>query len=393
MNAMKAQPDLFAETLPTQDALRALSTAEALKIRNARLSPAQQRFNKLLLRIETLNQRLQETHAAADAHRRQRSTALDPLEKQRWVLTKRMVLNLHERLQRKATLTVAQRRTATEILCCQCEALAALGDSEMQALHDLYSPHSLQAKQLDEAAEMRSMVEELLGSPLEGVDPTDPEAMLQAALRHMQEKAEADKEKRRARKAAKPKSKKQQRAEQTKEDAQGALRTVFRQLASALHPDRETDPEERLRKTALMSRVNAAYQRSDLTELLKLQLQLEHADPDAIGELADDKVNALALLLKEQLGALERDLQMLEQQIGHEFDLPAYLPITVHSLARHLEQTREALEEDLESMEYDLKRIQDDAGFKRWLKEQRRLARESMQTDDLDLLLRGFPGP
>ena len=389
MNAMKAQPDLFAETLPTTDALRALSPAEALKIRNARLSPAQQRFNKLLQRIETLNQQLQDTQAAADAHRPLRSASLTTLEQQRSAMNRRMALCLHERLQRKAALTVAQKRMATEILCSLCEVLAAHGDAEMQALHDRYSPQSLHAKKADDAAEMQALMEEMLGQPLEGVNTSDPEAMLRAALRQFQEKAEADKEKRRARKAAKPKSKKQQQAEQTKEDAQGALRAVFRQLASALHPDRETDPAERLRKTALMSQVNAAYQRRDLTELLQLQLHLAHADPDAIGDLADDKVNALALLLKEQLGALEHDLKVLEQQTSQEFDLPLYVRITPQNLARHLAQTRDAMEEDLESMEHDLQRIQDDAEFKRGLKEQRSLAKESMQMDDLDLLLRG----
>jgi hypothetical protein len=42
------------------------------------------------------------------------------------------------------------------------------------------------------------------------------------------------------------------------EDATGALRTIYHQLVSALHPDRETDPQEQLRKTALMKEANAA---------------------------------------------------------------------------------------------------------------------------------------
>lgn len=41
------------------------------------------------------------------------------------------------------------------------------------------------------------------------------------------------------------------------------LRNVFRQLASAVHPDRESDPDERDRKTALMSEANAAYANLD----------------------------------------------------------------------------------------------------------------------------------
>ena len=38
------------------------------------------------------------------------------------------------------------------------------------------------------------------------------------------------------------------------QDAKAALRSIYRQLASALHPDREPDPVERERKSALMAR-------------------------------------------------------------------------------------------------------------------------------------------
>ena len=38
-----------------------------------------------------------------------------------------------------------------------------------------------------------------------------------------------------------------------------SIREVYRKLVSALHPDREPDPQERARKTALMQRVNQAY--------------------------------------------------------------------------------------------------------------------------------------
>jgi hypothetical protein len=388
---MKAQPDLFADTPATVEALRALSAPEALKIRNAKLSAAQQRFNKLLSRIETLNQRLQDTRAAADAHRPQHAATLSALEQQQVALSRRMAEFLHERLQRKAALTVAQMRIATEILCGLCESLAANGDAQMKALHDRYSPQSLHAKQQDDAAEMQAMLEDLLGHPLDGVDASDPEAMMRAAMQKFEQQAEAKKEKRQTRKAAKPKSKKQQQAEQTQEDAQSALRTVFRQLASALHPDRETDPTERLRKTELMSRANAAYQGRDLTELLKLQLHLAHADPDAVADLADDKVNALALLLKEQAQALEMDLRVLEQQVYGEFDLPPYEFISPQSLARNLAQAREEMEEDLALMTQDLQRIQDDAEFKRWLKEQRKLSQASENLDDIDTLFSFIP--
>jgi hypothetical protein len=337
---------------------------------------------------------MHDTRSAGDGHRSVRAATLGPLEQQQVALTRRMVLQLHERLQRKAALSVAHKRTATEILCGLCEPLAALGDAQMQALHDQYSAQSLQSKQQSESAEMHAMFEDLLGQPLEGVDKLDDsDALLQAAMRQLDEKAAAQKERRQARKATRPKSAKQKLAEQMKEDAQSALRTVYRQLASALHPDRETDPQERQRKTALMSQANAAYDRRDLTALLTLQLHLEHADPEAVTQLADDKVNALAVLLKEQVSALEHDLRVLEQQLYHEFDLPPYVAISPENMARYLAQAQDSMEEDLMLMERDLQRIQDEGEFKRWLKEQKQLSKESQSLEhEMDMLLRGFPG-
>ena len=51
-------------------------------------------------------------------------------------------------------------------------------------------------------------------------------------------------------------------------DARSTARTLFRQLASALHPDRETDEQERLRKAKPMSEANTACGKNDLSALL-----------------------------------------------------------------------------------------------------------------------------
>jgi hypothetical protein len=53
------------------------------------------------------------------------------------------------------------------------------------------------------------------------------------------------------------------------------------------HPDREPDPHERERKTALMQRANHAYGKNDLLKLLELQLELEHIDQPAYTTLDD----------------------------------------------------------------------------------------------------------
>lgn len=389
---MKPQPDLFAETLPTAEDLRALPVTQALRISANRLSPAQTRFNQLLARIEAQTQRLAEVRAAVDAHRPRASAVLQKLHAEQAALNRRMVLLLHERLQRKASLTVTQKRTATEILCQLSLMLAQEGDAEMQAVHDQHSPHTFAAMQEASAADLRAAYADALGEHApETLDPNDPESFLHAAMRKLREQAQEADEKRRAkqqaRKAAKPKSAKQKQAEQVQMDAQSALRTVFRQLASALHPDRETDPTERQRKTALMSRANAAYERRDLTELLQLQLELAQADPQAVAQLADDKLKALCALLKEQADALAQDLRDLSDQACHEFALPPYVAISAPVLAQYLARQQASLEEDIAIMQVDLARLADDATLKRWLKEQRAMMK---QYEEMDALMEDF---
>src|SRR5690606_16922511 len=127
--------------------------------------------------------------------------------------------------------------------------LAAKGDGPMKELHDAYCEHGLDAKARSEMEAMKEVLEDALGRPLTATDePLDMEAMLRAAFDEMQRQAQAQEDRRQARKdarqARKPKSARQQKVALESADARGALRALFRQLASALHPDRETDAQE-----------------------------------------------------------------------------------------------------------------------------------------------------
>jgi len=86
-----------------------------------------------------------------------------------------------------------------------------------------------------------------------------------------------------------------------------SVRDIYRKLASALHPDRETDPAERARKTELMQRVNVAYQKEDLLALLELQLEIEQIDQAALDNLTDERIAQYNAMLQGQLKELELD--------------------------------------------------------------------------------------
>ena len=369
---MKAQPDLFSDEAFAASAVVSGATAMALRLsgKDARLSPAQQRFNRLLARIDKLKGQMAELQALADAHRPLYHATLTPLRGRFQDMLRKMVLWLEQRLQAKG-LSPAQKRIAIDVLCGLSEALAAAGDESMRALHDKHSRYSMDDKAQDAAAGMRAMMEDVLGQSLALDESLDPlEAVIRASMAHLQQATQAEQAQRQAARANKKPTAAQRKAEQQQEDAEIVLRKVFRQLASALHPDRERDPAEYRRKTALMSEANAAYGRQDLMALLQIQLRIEQADSRSLSQLPEEKIESMSLLLKQQAGELEHELLTQREHVLQEFDLPSYPAPSAAMLRRQLRVQERVLKQNLASMEQDLQLVQDDAGFKRWLKSQ-----------------------
>ncbi|MBA3593035.1 MAG: hypothetical protein H0W47_04455 [Polaromonas sp.] len=69
---MKEQTDLFGNDTAAASAAAATPTGTALRLgsKDARLSPAQKRFNQLVERIDKLKGQIADVQALADVHRR-----------------------------------------------------------------------------------------------------------------------------------------------------------------------------------------------------------------------------------------------------------------------------------------------------------------------------------
>jgi len=382
-----------------QDAAISLSALMVQPCDQASLTPAQQRFNDLLAQIERLSGQIQRLEAWSDRHRYAHIQALRDAVQQAQEQRKSLLLFLHERLQ-TADLTVQQQRMARGKLRSLIGDLSATADPQVQALVEVYVSEEDAQEAAEEQAEaaqrLRERIEEALGQPLEKPSQYQtPEEMMAAGMRQWQRQQQADEErkaaKRAARKAEKQAQKKSAAAEKgevpaalvREVDAKSAIRTIFRQLASALHPDREPDDTERLRKTALMSEVNAAYEKNDLTTLLRLQMQMTQAKPHntaGTARMADEQLIAMSLLLKEQVAALEDDLVQLENRLSRELCVPVRAGADEAALSQSLQRIQADQRHTADSLAADLRRIQNEAELKRWLKEQWQLAKEQVQS-------------
>ena len=345
------------------------------------LSAAARAFNLQLTRVDKLKAQLDELETLGQSHRAERHRWLAPLKQTRRQHMRTLALALEGHLQGKA-LSRLQQETATEALCALAQALADEGETDMVALHDRHSRQTLAQKKQAAADAMRARLEAALGEPL-AVDGDDlsMDELVRAARDEEQARRQA---KAQARKARKQPGTQQAAALTQAADAETQLRTLFRQLASALHPDREPDETERRRKTALMSEANTAYARKDLVTLMQIQLRAELADPAAVSRLADDRLAALTLLLKQQVAGLERERAARQGQLAAEFDLPHGQVANPNTLRQALLSQVAGLEAQVAQLEQDLAAAQDVAALKRWLNRQREAPRPVRADRDPD---------
>lgn len=371
-----------------------------------RLSPAQQSFNELLAHIEHLSSLIERLQAWSDRHRYAHIQALRESVQLAQAHRKSLLLFVHERLQ-TADFTERQHRMARGLvrgLIAHLVVHAENADPQVQALADLYvSEEDTQEadEELAEAAQrLRERIEEALGQPIEKPSQYQtPEEMMQAGMRQWQRQQEADEQRKAAKRAAKKAQKQAHKQAQKNSaaaekgelppdmrretDAKSAIRTVFRQLASALHPDRELDEHERLRKTGLMSEVNAAYEKNDLSTLLRLQMQVTQVNPQnkaGTARMADAQLIAMAPLLKEQVAALEDDLNELQSRLSRELCVPVRAEADEDVMTQSLQRIQADQRYSADSLAADLHRIHNDAELKRWLKEQWQLAKKKVQS-------------
>ena len=144
------------------------------------------------------------------------------------------------------------------------------------------------------------------------------------------------------------------------------VRDVYRKLASALHPDREPDPAERQRKTALMQRVNEAYQANNLLRLLELQIEIEQIDSAHLAGLAPERLKRYTQILRTQLQDLEVEINGIEYDLRQQLNLRGR--ITPKALLQHVDADVAALDGEIRRLDGELALSADLKALKAWLK-------------------------
>jgi len=328
------------------------------------LSRARKQFNALVKKLEAERVRLAFWHTEAPKIRAMADNEFSPLLETYEARRRQLVLLLDRAWADKALGKRERDKVADLISSLALESVEAdPHDAEIKAIYNRHSQSDFDQETDAENALFRAMVSRATGIDLD--DDTDldsPHAFFEA----MHEKMEQEQQARQA-KPAKPTARElRHQAEEVK--LKQSVRDIFRKLASALHPDRETDPLERARKTDLMQRANVAYGANDLLGLLELQLEVEQVDQSGLDNLPDDRIKQFNRILEGQVNEIHMEIEALEFHLALDMGWAPGARRTPKALVREMRADIAAMKSNVKEIEADLADLADIKKLKAWLK-------------------------
>ncbi|ABB13113.1 J domain-containing protein [Burkholderia lata] len=360
-------------------ARRGTAVAIAPGHETASLSKAQKAFNTLVQQIEKRRERLGAWEAAMPAFQKKFVDELLPLEQTSTALRIRLLNQLDDAYLQKG-LSKAEQHTLSGMIANMARDLLDFSDdAQLKAIH---ARHSAADHGSNSAAEPELEPESAStpGATTEDdLDALSPEALMARVQAELDEQFARDMAEHAAREAQRAKRKKapRQSAALAKREAEQAeasrsIREVYRKLASALHPDRETDPQEQERKTVLMQRVNHAYANGKLLQLLELQLEIEQIDRHAINGLGEDRLARYNGILEDQLRELDQEIQDVETGFRRTYGIAPSVKVAPDTIMRMLTRDIAGTQRSIHDLNLTLREFDDPANVREWLKDMKR---------------------
>ena len=363
-----------------------MSTIQALQISPAApvsaLTPEQRRFNTLIRQIEQARSRLAAWRDNVPLYLQAHTQRIVPLLATLAAARAEKAFAF-DRLLDQPGWSRADRALLRELLCdsvAQILEIAEEDDPALKALFDKHADVDLDTERQESRMALKGMMEAMtgldLGADAEIRSDADLFERMRKRLTAEATDAPAGRNRRRRKTAA------QQRREAETQLATQSIREIFRKLASALHPDREIDPDQRRAKTALMQQVNQAYAANDLLTLLELQLQIEQVDAGHIANASAQRVKHYNKLLAEQLAELKAEAARMETGFRIDFGLGPGWGLNPTKLTALLRQNAEELRAALAMIQLDLRMLADKVAARRWLKRERQRQRDGVFNDE-----------
>jgi hypothetical protein len=325
-------------------------------------SKVRAQFNALVSKLEAERKRLAAWHETMPKMRARADAELMPLG-DRYVACQREIIKLFDAAYKSKKLTKREREKVSDLICNL--SMELLDDDEDKELIEIYERHSGEAELADdpEFIALNEIIEKMMNDALEkDGDPFGPPG--HAPGRGPQGEASKAGTKGTARKASAATARKE--AEEAR--LAQSVREIFRKLVSELHPDRETDPAERARKTGLMQRVNVAYAANDLLGLLELQFEVDQIDASKLDTLGEERIKQYNKVLAKQVDEVRHEIDELEHWLEYVMGVPSRGRVTPAQMEKALSAEINTFRVRITGIEQDIKEFQDIRILKAFLK-------------------------
>ncbi|GAB3576764.1 J domain-containing protein [Spirosoma luteolum] len=335
------------------------------------LSKVQKEFNRLSARVAELEKQLTDYRASVDAVQQRIQQDYLPLLNA-YNQSRADLVRLFDRYYDNPEATRPERRKLARLIVDMGEDLLFRhGFADLRPIVGKYSQQDMD--QADDAVQpleqMKQQAAATYGLDLDDLSFESPEELMTYIEQQVRERQAAQEQRQSQSEQAKSA---QQQASDAKQAAKlqqttRTIRTLYRDLVKAYHPDREPDEAEKERKTAIMQRITEAYEKGDLMALLRLQLTLSELDQERVNALADEPLRQYNKLLKQQIDRLTDELMERQQYMASLLSRPLTSVQSTFGLEISIGEAVNALKRDVKAIKQQLKSLTQPAFLKAWL--------------------------
>ncbi len=315
-------------------------------------------FNALINKLEVERKRLAAWHDAMPKMRARADVELMPLG-ERYDQCQRDMVILFDAACTHKQIGKKEREKLSDLICGMALGLLEMGEDE--ELAEIYARHSGADELADdpEFLAFSHMLDKMMQDGMDRAFPEDGPGFDEESGVPSKGVGKAA-----SRKAS------AHAARQAEEEARlmQSVRDIFRKLASALHPDRETDGAERERKTGLMQRANVAYAANDLLGLLELQFEVDQIDASKLDSLGEARIKQYNKVLSKQVAEVRREINELEHWLMHTMHIAARGRVTPALMEKALTGEINQFKVKIAGIEQDLRDFKDVRVLKAFLK-------------------------
>ena len=329
------------------------------------LSKEQQAFNRLVTRIEKLQQQIPDEINKLEQLNSLYHKDVFPNVLEQGKLKIQLCHLLHEKRQ-EIKLSANQNQKLDHLLYHFLnDAFSVIEpDEATKELYAKYS-HSSYAEELSlQESDVKKVFTDMLFDQF-GVK-LDPSLLTDNPdFKKIEEELQKQWEQQQSGKRPRSKTKKQLEKEILEEQKEAlknkSIRSIYVALAKILHPDTEPDEALKKEKEEMMKLVTVAYENRDLMQLLLLETQWIKRHDESLHKLEKATLNAYIHLLKDQVKELEAELEMLF--LNPTFSaVVAYRNQSIQNAFRHIEQEgnrykwqSKKIQTDIEQLEHGTK--------------------------------------